>query len=231
MDSILINGVKIYYFSSRDELITYSAIKKKCLVAINAEKIINASEQIRSFINQNIGYADGIGAVWALKKKGFNDAKKIPGCELWLDVVERFYKIKSFYLVGSKEKIISQTVKKLKDEYLGINIVGYHDGYMSNEKEKQQIINTIITKKPDIIFVAMGSPKQELFIQEIQNYHSAIYQGLGGSFDVYVGEVERAPEWWVNNNLEWAFRLFNQPKRFKRQIHLIRFVGILLFDK
>ena len=57
----------------------------------------------------------------------------------------------------------------------------------------------------------MGSPKQELLMEEMQQKHTALYQGLGGSFDVFTGNVESAPEWWVNNNLEWAYRLIKQP--------------------
>ena len=69
----------------------------------------------------------------------------------------------------------------------------------------------------------MGSPKQELLMERIEKEHKAVYQGLGGSFDVYAGYVKRAPDWWVKNNLEWAYRLLSQPSRIKRQIYLIRF--------
>ena len=58
----------------------------------------------------------------------------------------------------------------------------------------------------------------------MQTAHSAVYQGLGGSFDVYTGNVERAPKWWVDHNLEWAYRLIKQPSRIGRQIHLVRFL-------
>ena len=68
-------------------------------------------------------------------------------------------------------------------------------------------------------------------MERIQKYHKAVYQGLGGSFDVYTGNVKRAPQWWVNNNLEWAYRLINQPSRIKRQIHLVRFLANLLLGK
>ena len=77
----------------------------------------------------------------------------------------------------------------------------------------------------------MGSPKQELLMERIQENHNAVYQGLGGSFDVYTGRVLRASKWWVENNLEWAFRLLKEPSRIKRQIHLIRFFFLLHFNK
>ena len=72
--------------------------------------------------------------------------------------------------------------------------------------------------------MAMGSPKQELLMEEMQERHAAIYQGLGGSFDVYTGHVERAPKWWLDHNLEFAYRFVRQPFRISRQIHLVRFL-------
>jgi len=231
MKNTIINGVNVYSFSSRKELIQYVSTEKKSLIAINAEKILHAKEETRSLINQNIGYADGIGAVWALKKKGFTDSIKIPGCELWLDIVGNFYKTKKFYLLGAKEEVIQETIKKLKQEFPGINILGYRNGYIKTANEQDEIIQTISSLKPDVVFVAMGSPRQEILMQEMQQLHPAIYQGLGGSFDVYVGNVERAPEWWVKNNLEWAYRLVKQPSRIKRQIHLVRFAIYLMIGK
>ena len=74
-----------------------------------------------------------------------------------------------------------------------------------------------------MVFVAMGSPKQELLMQKMLARHKAIYQGLGGSFDVFTGHVKRAPQWWVSHNVEWLYRLIHQPSRIKRQIKLVRF--------
>ena len=93
------------------------------------------------------------------------------------------------------------------------------------------LIKDITEKRPDVVFVAMGSPKQELLMEEIQHRHKAIFQGLGGSFDVYTGHVERAPKWWVNHNLEFAYRLLKEPKRIKRQIHLIKYAWWLITKK
>lgn len=218
-----LNGVKTYAPQSREELITYAFENKSILVAINAEKILHATDESRSIINRNLGYPDGVGAVWALEKKGCENVVKIPGCELWLDIIQKYHKNESFYLVGGKEEIIQQTVTQLKNEYPNINIVNYRNGYIKTDAEKNALISDIVEKKPSIVFVAMGSPKQELLMEEMQQQHPALYQGLGGSFDVYTGNVERAPKWWVKNNLEWAYRLVKQPSRIKRQIHLVRF--------
>lgn len=231
MKSSALNDVITYAPESRNELIDFAFEHKKIMVAVNAEKILHATHESRSIINRNLGYPDGIGAVWALKKKGFSGAVKIPGCELWLDVIQRYYTEKSFYLVGGKQEVIDETVKKLKEEFKGINICNYRNGYIKTESEEENLINSIVKLKPDVVFVAMGSPKQELLMERIQKKHDAIYQGLGGSFDVYTGNVKRAPEWWVKNNLEWAYRLIMQPSRIKRQIHLVRFLVNLHLNK
>ena len=229
---IELNGVKVHPFTSHDELLAYVSQKKGILVAINAEKILHATEQTRSIINRNIGYCDGIGAVMALKKRGYNDVIKIPGCELWLKIISMtFQQGKTFYLVGGKQEVIEETTKKLKVDFPGIQIANFRNGYIKTEEEKQALIDDIATKKPDVVFVAMGSPKQELLMEEISQRHPAIYQGLGGSFDVYTGNVKRAPKWWVDHNLEWAYRLVKEPSRIKRQIHLVRFLALVKLGK
>lgn len=226
------NGVKIYPFSSNEELIDFVSNEKKILVAVNAEKILHATEQTKSIINNNIGYSDGIGAVMALQKHGFPDAKKLPGCELWLKIVEALSKEgKTFYLVGGKQEVIENTIQQLRKEFSGIQIVGYRNGYIQSEEEKYHLIGDVVAKKPDVVFVAMGSPKQELLMEEMLRQHKAIYQGLGGSFDVYTGNVKRAPQWWVSHNLEFAYRLLKQPTRIKRQIHLVKFLLMVKFGK
>ncbi len=232
IEPVTVNGVNINPFRSFEELLDYILGKKGILVAINAEKILHATDQTRDIINRNIGYCDGIGAVMALKKHGCRNVVKIPGCELWLKIIASTYKQgKTFYLVGSKQEVIEATVSTLKTEFPGINIVNYRNGYIKTEEEKQQLIDDIASKKPDVVFVAMGSPKQELLMEEMFEKHPAIYQGLGGSFDVYTGRVERAPEWWVRHNLEFAYRLIRQPSRIKRQIHLVRFLILLYLGK
>ncbi len=227
-----LNGVKVHPFTSFNQLLEYVLGKKGILVAINAEKILHATPQTRDIINRNIGYCDGIGAVMALKKHGYKDVVKLPGCELWLKIVAALYdKDKKFYLVGSKQEVIEGTVEKLQKEYPGINIAGYRNGYIKTDEEKQKLIDDIAEKRPDVVFVAMGSPKQELLMEEMSERHQAIYQGLGGSFDVYTGNVKRAPKWWVDHNMEFAYRLIKQPSRIKRQIHLVKFLAMVQLGK
>lgn len=231
MKQVMLNGVGVYPFRSDKEILDFVSKRKGVLVAINALKILNATDETRQLINRNIGYCDGVGAQLALRKKGEKDVVKIPGCELWLKIVAAFYKQKTFYLVGGKQTVIEKCVAKLKEDFPGINIVGYRNGYLKDEGDKQSLIADIVSKKPDVVFVAMGSPKQELLMEEIQKAHNAIFQGLGGSFDVYVGAVERAPKWWLDHNLEFAYRLIRQPKRIKSQILLFKFLWELYTDQ
>jgi UDP-N-acetyl-D-mannosaminouronate:lipid I N-acetyl-D-mannosaminouronosyltransferase len=229
MKQVSLLDKKIYPFLNRSELLSYISDKKNILIAINAEKILKDNEKLTEIINNNIGYADGIGAVWALKKKGFS-VEKIPGVELWLDIVKKYSGSKSFYLIGSNDIVINETVKKLKIDYPDINIVNYRNGFLK-DGEKELLITDILEKKPDIIFAAMGTPKQEFLMNDIYTAYPALYMGLGGSFDVYCGLLKRAPKLFLKLKIEWLYRLLKEPTRIVRQIHLIKFVLLLKFNK
>ncbi len=231
MNTVSLNGVEVYPFTSRDQLLEYIDTNKCILVAINAEKVLHATDETRGIINRNVGYCDGSGVMIALKQKGVKNACKIPGCELWLDIIERFHGQKSFYIVGGKQQVIEDAVGKLKSQYPDINVLGYRNGYLKTEEERASLIDDICNKRPDVVFVAMGSPKQELLMEEVQRRHQAVFQGLGGSLDVYTGHVQRAPKWWVDHNLEFAYRLIREPKRIKRQIHLVKYLWWLITKK
>jgi UDP-N-acetyl-D-mannosaminouronate:lipid I N-acetyl-D-mannosaminouronosyltransferase len=225
-----INNIAVYPFKNDLEILDYIDNKKAILVAVNALKIVNADNAMRDIVNSHIGYADGSGVALALKRKGCKDVAKIPGCELWLKIVERRYRDKSFYLLGSKQEILEATTEKLNADYSGIRIVGHHNGYFDNA-EKTTIIQDIIEKKPDIIFVAIGSPKQELLMAELYSHYPALYQGLGGSFDIYTNHVNRAPQWMIDHNLEWAWRLLKQPGRIFRQLYLVKYLFCVITGK
>lgn len=228
LDKVSIKGVEIYPFTSCQQIIQFTEEHPGIMISVNAEIILNANQEMRQFINRNIGYCDGAGPLLLLKQKGYKDAIKIAGCELWLKIAESFYQSKSFYLVGSKQEIVEENVCKLKKQFAGIQIIGYRNGYIKTDAERQALIDDILQKKPDVVYVAMGAPKQEHLMEELERKHPAIYMGLGGSFDVYTGHVKRAPEWWVNHNVEWLYRLIHQPGRIKRQVKLVRFAWWIL---
>ena len=226
---VRLKEIDTYAFPNRRVFLNYIEDKQKVLIAINAEKILKEDEKLYQIINKNIAYADGSGAVMALKQKGL-DAIKIPGAEFWLDIVNRFYKEKSFYLLGASQEVIDKRVTKLKREYPNINIVGYRNGFLV-EKDKEKLIIELKNKKPDVVFIAQGSPRQEYLMDELINIHPALYMGLGGSFDIYCGLKQRAPKFFLKSNLEWLYRLLKEPTRFKRQLVLIKFFVLLKIRK
>jgi len=232
MKSEKISGVQVYIPKSRKALMEFAFANKKILVAVNGEKIQHANDQTRAIINRNVGYSDGVATVWALHKKGHEEAIKIPGCELWLNIIKEYQNSKTFYLVGGKEEVIQQTVSHLKVEFPTIKIIGFHNGYLTEANDVEKLINDIENKKPDVVFVAMGSPRQELLMERMYDKHPAVYQGLGGSFDLYVGNSQRAPKWWLEHNLEGIYRTLREPKkRIMRDIKLVPYFFKLVFNK
>lgn len=230
MKSATINGYKINSPESKYHLLDHINNYKGILVAMNAEKILKKDEKLKDLINKNLGYPDGIGAVWALKQKGL-DTTKIAGAEFWLEIIKKFQENKSFYFVGASEEVINQTVEKLQINFPEINIKGFRNGFIKTDEEKNNLIEDISQKKPDVVFVAMGTPKQEFLMAEILTQHNALYMGLGGSFDVYSGNKKRAPAFFINNWLEWFYRLLIEPTRYKRQIVLVKFFFMILLRK
>ncbi|BCD62079.1 UDP-N-acetyl-D-mannosaminouronate:lipid I N-acetyl-D-mannosaminouronosyltransferase [Nitratiruptor sp. YY08-26] len=229
MQSKYVNGYKIYAFKNKNEILNFINNKKALLIAMNAEKILKNDIKLKRIVNKHIGYSDGIGAVLALKQKGLT-AKKIAGSELWLNIISKYHKNKTFYLIGSTDEVIERTVIKLKKNYPNIKILGYRNGYLK-DGDKDKLIKTLQYSKPDIIFVAQGSPKQEYLMDELFKIYPALYMGLGGSFDVYSGLKKRAPKIFLNAHLEWLYRLIKEPTRIKRQVKLIKFIIFLLFKK
>lgn len=231
MEKIKLRNVEVYPFGSADDLIDYADEHKGILVAVNAEKILNANEVTLPIINGNIAYCDGSGAVLAAHQKGAPQAVKIAGCELWLKIVERFAGKRSFYIIGGKKAVNDATVERLRHDYPGIDIVGHRDGYLRTADERRALIDDVAASRPDVVFVAMGSPAQEILMSEMLARHKAIYQGLGGSFDVYTGTVKRAPKWWIDHNAEFAYRLIRQPKRITRNAKFVKYAWWLLWKK
>ena len=157
MNKISLRGVEVYPFTSESQLLSYVEEHKGILVAINAEKILHATPQMLEIINRNIGYCDGAGVMMALRQKGVKEACKIPGCELWLKIVDRFHADKTFYLVGGKQEVIEETVEKLRTQYPDIRIVGYRNGYLKTDEERASLIDDIAQQKPDVVFGRAGA--------------------------------------------------------------------------
>lgn len=226
-----LRGVKVYPFSGVDQLLDYAHERKGILVATNAEKIMNADARTLPILNNNIAYCDGSGAVLAARQKGARDAVKIAGCELWLHIIAKYHDTHTFYIIGASPAVHRKTIDLLLERWPGLRIVGHRDGYLADDNERRTLIDDVARTRPDVVFVAMGSPKQELLMAEMLEKHRAIYQGLGGSFDVFTGNVKRAPKWWIDHNMEFAYRLIKQPRRITRNAKFVKYAWWLLWHR
>lgn len=200
-------------------------------IAINPEKVIRSLNEpdIRAAImSASIRYADGIGVVKTLGRKSRQKISRIPGCELWEAIMEKSGKFHlSVYLVGASDLTINETKQKLQEQY-NVNVCAVQDGYFDKNKE-HEIIEKIGNVQPKIVTVALGSPRQELFIQECRKIcPNTFFMGVGGSYDVYTKKVSRAPLIYQKMNLEWFYRLMSQPKRIFRQTNLVKYLYLEL---
>lgn len=174
--------------------------------------------------------ADGIGVVYASKILKAPLPERVAGFDLASKLIESVKDGNhSLYFFGGKPGVAELAIKNLTEKYPALSVCGFSDGYFDEAKEKE-IIHDIKTKKPDILFVCLGAPKQEKWIAEHKNELGAkILLGVGGSLDVWAGTVERAPEKYQKAGLEWFYRLMKQPSRFFRMMALPKFGLTVLF--
>ena len=200
--------------------------QKSLIVAINPEKIIKAKEDqaLKTLLNNaEFQIPDGIGVILASKIQKGHITSRVTGVEMMMRLCEEAAKRqKPIFLYGGKPGVADQAAAKLQELYPTIQIAGTQDGY---EKDNSKVQAKINAAKPDLLFVAMGSPKQENWINTNRDQlHPTIYQGVGGSFDVLAGTVKRAPEAFQKVGMEWFYRLMKEPHRIKRQIALPLFL-------
>lgn len=234
-ESVPISGIDVTAFQNMEEAVgsvftSENKVIPGFALAMNAEKVMSArsSPVVKKVLKMaTLRYADGIGVVLALRRKGIVSTK-IAGCELWEHIMARAGQHGTrVFLVGAHASVLDTVVDKLKKTQK-VNIVGYQDGFFG-ESDEQEVLNRVVELKPEIVTVAMGSPRQEKFIAMCRELHpTAFYMGVGGTYDVYVGTVKRAPEWALKYNIEWLYRLFQSPKRIKRQLVLIPYMFLLL---
>ena len=187
------------------------------VVTINPEMFAEAEKnaEFANIINNaEMIIPDGIGVKIALQLKGYN-AQRLPGIDFAKRLLqEAALKNISVGIIGAKEEVITKAVENLKNEIKNLNVVYYHNGYFSDDNE---IYEDLQKTEPRLILAALGSPKQEFFIYNAKNKLSkALMIGIGGSLDVWSGNVKRAPEIYQKLGLEWLYRTISQPERFKR---------------
>ena len=200
--------------------------EKTFVVTANPEVVMQANENftVKGYLNQATYIcADGIGVVKAAQILGDSLPERVTGYDTMVKLLEvgqqKRFKV---YLLGAQKETIEKTIANIHKDYPNVEVVGYHDGFF--DWNNNHIADDIAALQPDLVFVALGVPRQEKWITEnLDKFSKGVFIGVGGSFDVIAGTVKRAPVIWQKLNLEWLYRLLRQPSRFIRMLVLPRF--------
>lgn len=198
------------------------------IVTANPEIVMTAKDDpsYREIINNVADYvtADGIGIVKAARMLGKRLPERVTGYDLFTWFLDTANKDKlRVYLIGAKPEVIQAVEKKVKSEYPDIDLVGCEDGYFKDSLET--VASRIKAAQPDLVFAALGFPKQERLLAILREKGlPATMMGVGGSFDVFSGMAKRAPKAFQDAHLEWFYRLLKEPTRIGRMMVLPKFV-------
>ncbi|RJQ37563.1 MAG: glycosyltransferase [Dehalococcoidia bacterium] len=217
-----------------DNLINGSA-NSNCVLAVNPEKIIalHQDEWLLDFFRKAaLLIPDGIGAVWAARTLSGAKVGRVPGADLMQNLcalaAKKGYKV---FFYGAKEEVSAGAVDILEQRYPGLEVVGRRNGFVQ-PTEMDALVNQINASGAQILFIALGSPRQEKWVAQYGvRLQVKLIQGIGGTLDTITGHVKRAPEFWQRFNLEWFYRLINEPKRITRQIKLPVFSLMVIKQK
>jgi N-acetylglucosaminyldiphosphoundecaprenol N-acetyl-beta-D-mannosaminyltransferase len=203
-------------------------------VSLNAAKIVRArdDERLAGILRSaQLVNADGQSIVWASRLLGDPLPERVAGIDLMsslLDVAEaEGFRV---YFLGARPDVLDRALVNLRMQHPQLVVAGAHHGYF-DASDNEEICNHINSAGADMLFVAMSSPRKEYWVAEHAHLlEVALIMGVGGALDVVAGVVVRAPRWIQDAGLEWAFRLFQEPRRMWRRYLLTntRFVGIVL---
>ena len=194
-----------------------SEIVQKCIDEPDLYNVINSAEVI---------IPDGIGVVKAAKILKLPIKERLPGIELGEHIISIADENLPVFFMGGKPGIADEAAAKLKEKYPALTVCGTHDGYFKKEgEENDAVIDEINRSGAKILFVCLGAPAQEKWIYENRDKLSGVQllMGLGGSLDVFSGNVERAPAFFCKTGLEWFYRLMKEPWRIGRMMNLPKF--------
>ncbi|MBX4259971.1 WecB/TagA/CpsF family glycosyltransferase [Clostridium estertheticum] len=207
--------------------------EKVHIISGNPEVLLSGLENtalLHNFTSENsIIIPDGIGTVICSKIVGNPVKEKIAGIEVMDNIVKKCDKDnEGIYLLGSTKEIVDMCNINLRTKYQKLNILGSHDGYFELDN-CEDILREIEAVKPKVLFVAMGCPRQELFITKyMDRLPCKIFMGVGGSFDNIAGKVKRAPKWMINLGMEWLYRVIKEPFRIKRLSSIPKFIIMVI---
>lgn len=203
---------------------------------VNAAKVVNMQNDPvlhDDVLSSDIILADGMSVVWASKILGKPLPERVTGIDLMMDLLaqgnEHKYKV---FLLGASEEVSAKVEQNINQDYSNVIVAGRNNGYYT-EDEEEALVSRIARSNADILFVAMTSPKKEKFIAKWDSQlNVTIRHGVGGSFDVYSGKVERAPEMWRKLGLEWLYRVKQEPGRLWKRylITNLKFCKMILVE-
>ena len=212
------------------------AKKRNFVVTANAEIIMMAQEdsEYKELLSEtaDLVLPDGAGTVWAGNYLGYRIPERVAGYDLYLRLLEEAAKKNiAVYFLGGKPGIAEAAAAEGKRRWPGLTVAGCRNGYFSAEEEAE-IIENINRSGAAMLFAALGAPKQEKWLAKFrERLKPELLMGIGGSFDVLAGKVQRAPKWMQDARLEWLFRLLKQPSRFGRMLALPKFVFAVRREK
>jgi len=207
-------------------------------VVVNVAKLVHMQTDkvlTKSVIDCDIINADGQGIVWGARFLGKRIPERVAGIDLMIKLIELAAQKKyTIFFLGATREVVESVVEKTKIKYGSDIVAGYRDGYFKDH-EQISIAKEIASVKPNILFVAMSSPKKENFLFHNKDLFKNInlIMGVGGSFDVVAGKVKRAPVWMQQYGLEWLYRLIQEPRRmFYRYFSTnLKFILLLVQEK
>jgi N-acetylglucosaminyldiphosphoundecaprenol N-acetyl-beta-D-mannosaminyltransferase len=205
-------------------------------VVVNVDKLVKASrdEQLRQIINDcALVNVDGMPVVWASRLLGKPLKERVAGVDLFEALMRRAAdKGWRVFLLGAREEVVSAVKATYERKYPALVVAGYRNGYWKGEQEEAEVVAQIKESRADLLFVAISSPKKEQFLGRYQaDMKIPFAMGVGGTFDVAIGKVRRAPVWMQNCGLEWFYRFLQEPRRMFRRYFIDDMAFVWLFIK
>jgi N-acetylglucosaminyldiphosphoundecaprenol N-acetyl-beta-D-mannosaminyltransferase len=239
-DSITLMGCRIDNLSMEETLARIGEFIRSGQphqhVVVNVDKLVKASRdaELRRIINGcALVNVDGMPVVWAARLLGKPLKERVAGVDLFEALMRRASEVGwRVFLLGAREEVVASVADTYRRRYPALAIAGWRHGYWQGELEEAQVAEQVRASGADLLFVAISSPKKEQFLgrwQEAMRIPFAM--GVGGTFDVAIGRVKRAPRWMQRAGLEWFYRFLQEPRRMFRRYFIEDMAFIWLFIK
>lgn len=221
--SVLNSPIDVLTMSQTISLVKDTIQEKKKMqhVVVNAGKLVAIQKDrdlYKSVVESDVINADGQAVVWASRILNQPLPERVTGFDLMVELIELSPKTNfTCFFFGAKEEIVSEVASIYEKKFGKAIIAGYRNGYYADDEE-YEIAKHIADCKPDMLFIAITSPKKENFMNKYKDVMNIPFvMGVGGSFDVIAGKTKRAPLWMQNVGLEWFFRFIQEPRRMWRR--------------